>query len=267
MSNEIVLRRRDGRPILDWQDWEAPKEDYQWKAGRSAMELARAWFTSPAPIVPKELRDLLASHSLTMGVRIEEGYPELMTPLPERGEGRNHDLVLRGKSGGTRTTICVEAKVDEPFGDQSVEDYWTVARKKRERADLRPTRAPERIEALLRLVFGVGASPDRAPWGNLRYQLLSAIAGTVLQAVHDESFFAIFVVHEFHTLEMNQELAERNRSDYEHAVRTLIGNFNLEVEAGRLYGPIRIHPEPIGKKDVELFIGKCIGRWRYPERA
>ena len=262
-----MLRRRDGRPILDWQDWEAPKEDYQWKVGRSAMELARAWFTSPTPIVPREFRDLLASHSLTRGILIEEGCPELVTPLPERGEGRNHDLVLKGIRGGIRTTICVEAKVDEPFGDQSVEDYWTTARKNRESADPRPTRAPERIEALLKLVFGVDANPSCLPWANLRYQLLSAIAGTVLQAIQDGSFFAIFIVHEFHTLETNLEQMERNRSDFDHAVRTLIGATNLEVDAGKIYGPIRIHPKPIRKNDVELFVGKCVSRWRYPKRT
>ncbi len=263
----VVLRRRDGRPILEWQDWEPPKENYHWKAGRSAMELARAWFTSPTPVIPKEFRELLNSHSLTQGILIEEGYPEFVTPLPERGEGRNHDLVLKGKMGKIRTTICVEAKVDEPFGNQTVEDYWNAAKKKRESPDSRPSRAPERISALLKLVFGFDAHPNCPPWGNIGYQLLSAIAGTILQAIQDDSFFAIFVVHEFQTLEMNSEQAEKNQSDYAHAVRTIIGSTNFDVEPGKLYGPIRINPKPIREKDVELFVGKCLCRWRYPGRT
>jgi hypothetical protein len=268
LGKDFTLKRRDGTRIDDWQDWEPPKEDYQWKAGRSAMELARAWFTSPAPIVPKEFQALLSSHSLTKGIRLEEGYPEHVTPLPERGTGRNHDLVLKGRTGDIPVTVCVEAKVDELFGNDTVEEYWIAAEKKRSGPGKpKRTRAPERIDALLRLAFGVDAVPDRPPWGTLRYQLLAALTGTILQAIQDGSFFAIFVVHEFHTLEINPERVEKNASDYEQIVRALTGVQTLDVEVGKIYGPIRIHPKPYAKRDVELFVGKCIDRWRYPERG
>jgi len=263
-----VLRRRDGSPILDWKDWEPPKEDYQWKAGRSAMEFARAWFTSPGPVVPKEFRNLLDSHPLTRSIQLEEGFPELVTPLPERGEGRNHDLALKGTIGDRRVTICIEAKVDELFGDNTVGDYWLAATKNRDKPeDRKPTRVPERIETLLRLVFGGDANPDHFPWGKIRYQLLSGLGGTVLQAIRDESHWAVFAVHEFHTLEISREKVTSNMSDFEHVVRTLFRSHDLDVEVGRLYGPIRIDPRPIGKTGVELFLGKCVDEWRIPRRT
>jgi hypothetical protein len=62
---EFVLKGRDGREIRDWRSWTRPKEPYQWHRGRSAMELARAWFVSAVPVCPREIADLLASHPRT----------------------------------------------------------------------------------------------------------------------------------------------------------------------------------------------------------
>jgi len=205
---------------------------------------------------------------MTRGIQIGKGYPELETPLPKRGLGRNHDPVLKGEKGNIKGTICIEAKVDELFGDNTVEEYWKAAIKKRDNlTNPVPTRVPERIEVLLRLVFGSGAVPDQPPWGTIRYQLLAGIAGTILQAIKDGSFFAIFVVHEFHTLDVNSQRVEKNAADFEHVVRTVKMVPNLAVETGKLYGPIRIHPKPFANKDVELFIGKCIDKWHYPHRT
>jgi hypothetical protein len=41
---------------------------------------------------------------------VEYVRPECVTALPERGEGRNHDLVMVGKSKKAQVTVCVEAK-------------------------------------------------------------------------------------------------------------------------------------------------------------
>ncbi|OGT34152.1 MAG: hypothetical protein A2W28_06600 [Gammaproteobacteria bacterium RBG_16_51_14] len=232
------------------------------------MELARSWFTSSSPIVPKEFGALLNSHSLTRGVKIESGQPELVTPLPERGEGRNHDLVLIGKRRGLSVTICVEAKVDEPFGNQTVGGYWLEARKKRDRIKNPVTsKAPERIESLLRIVFGNSAKPDHDPWSGIRYQLLAAIAGTVLQAEQAGSFFAVFAVHEFHTDAIDGDRALENTSAFEHLVRVLTGHHELKVEPGKLYGPIRIFANQYLHKDKELLVGKAVSVWRVPYRT
>jgi len=83
------------------------------------MELARSWFHSGSPVCPHELQELLKSHPLTNGCDFLEGQPELVTTLPERGEGRNHDLWLRALCLAGSVTVCVEAKADEAFGDLS----------------------------------------------------------------------------------------------------------------------------------------------------
>ena len=267
VQKKITLMRQDGTPIRGWQDWEPPKEDYHWKPGRSAMELARSWFTSSSPIMPKEFRALLNSHSLTKGIKIDTGQPELVTPLPEPGEGRNHDLVLHGHRGGVSVTVCVEAKVDEPFGNQTVGGYWQEAKKKRDQSDNPvPSKAPERIESLLRIVFGNSAKPNLDPWSGIRYQLLAAVAGTILQAERAGSFFTVFAVHEFHTHMVDSEKIEKNALAFEYLVQVLTAHNDLKVKPGKLYGPIRIFRNQYLQQDKELLLGKAVCAWRMPRR-
>jgi hypothetical protein len=45
---------------------------------------------------------------------------EIITPLPERGEGRNHDVACTCMIGKWLATVCIEGKTDESFGEQTV---------------------------------------------------------------------------------------------------------------------------------------------------
>jgi len=56
------------------------------------------------------------------------------------------------------TTGCIEAKADEPIGEK-IGQYW-----RRMKGREKSTLAPERIEALLKTVFGADASPSKRPW-------------------------------------------------------------------------------------------------------
>ena len=123
----MVLLRPDGAPINKWEEWTRPKRDYQWKAGRSAMELARSWFKDGNICAPKEWIELLSSHKRLSGFDFTKGVPELVTILPERGEGRNHDLSIQGKTSNENFTLCIEAKEGEPFGSQFVVEYYVSA--------------------------------------------------------------------------------------------------------------------------------------------
>ena len=83
-----ILKSRAGEPINGWETWTRPKHDYQWKEGRSAMELARSWFTSGTAQCPPELQSLFSTSTRTASLQIDEGHPEFVTGLPERGEGK-----------------------------------------------------------------------------------------------------------------------------------------------------------------------------------
>ena len=116
------------------------------------MELALAWFPGDVLTVPHEIKVALLSHLRLDGLKLIQAVPELVTPLPERGEGRNHDLWILGKTPRESITICVEAKADEPFGNYTVAGYRKAALRRR-RSGIK-TRAPERIDALLQIVGG-----------------------------------------------------------------------------------------------------------------
>ena len=143
----LELTRPDGKLIESLEDWTRPKRDYHWKKGRSAMELAKSWFREERLSPPSEFIALLLSEPRLQELKLLRGTPELVTALPERGEGRNHDLALVGQTPQESVTICVEAKADEPFGSETVRQYWERAMRRRNLGN--STRAPERIQALL----------------------------------------------------------------------------------------------------------------------
>lgn len=207
------------------------------------MELAKAWFRQSEISAPQELVQLLRSSGRLTGLQLLRGIPEHVTSLPERGEGRNHDLWLLGRTNQEQITICIEAKADEPFGNETVGEYRLSANKRRESGE--STRAPERITQLLSLV---PAGDNR--WDNVRYQLLTAICGTAIQAQRDGSALAVFVVHEFHTRKTTPDKILANKKDFDAFMAVITGSHE-PVITGTLYGPVTIG-------GVECLIGKAV---------
>jgi hypothetical protein len=247
------LRNREALPIINWEGWVRPKEDYQWKPGRSAMELARAWFAQGNLACPAELDSLLRSNAHTAGSQLIMGEPEFVTRLPERGEGRNHDLWLQAHCSAGGLTICVEAKADETFGNV-ISDEIKKAREGNAR-----TRLPARAEALLRLLFGKPCNPLEKPWSELRYQLITALAGTVIQATCDNSPTAVFVVHEFLGGKLDPERQTQNDMDLRAVVALLMPGCK-DFTTGTLVGPVQIMSGPHLTHSVDLLIGKIQSR-------
>lgn len=215
------------------------------------MELACAWFIGATPQCPPEMQYLLATEPVLAEIVFREGYPEFVTSLPVRGEGRNHDLLLRGSADGREVLICVEAKADEEFGE-IVGDYWTQMKNSSKR-----TRVPERIEKLLRTVFGPNARPDVGPWCDLSYQLLTGVSGTVIQAEKDEIATAVFIVHEFQTPSVQVKKLTVNAAAYARLVACLFSIPAEDVMSGVMY-PTRATGEAIELRGVRLFVGKAV---------
>ena len=252
---DLDLKHVDGSPIADWRAWSPPKDLKHWRAGRSAVELARAWFTSEAPRIPPEFAALLASSQLLVGLRSLHGVPECITALPEAGEGRNHDLVLEGETAGGRVLIAVEAKADEKFG-QRIGKYWAQKLEERSAPGGAPSRAPERVEALVTLLAGTGAAPAQEPWSRIRYQLVTAAAGTLLEAQKRGASLAVLAIHEFRTSETSEENLVRNASDLEEFLAALGMLPKPPMQPGKLYGPWQSPAIPI-----PLLIGKAVYGW------
>lgn len=255
----LKMSRPDGTPIRDWRSWTPPKDPKHWRAGRSALELARAWFMSQEPVCPEEVRVLLATSPGLSDLTLVAGTPEVVTPLPEAGEGRNHDLVLEGVARVGRVLITVEAKGDESFGNELIGGYWGRKRDGREGLSPVRSRAPERIESLLTILLGGPARPSEPPWSELRYQLLTAAVGTLLEAKQRQADLAVPVVHEFKTTETDLLKQERNALDFWRFLEALHLCDASEGRPGQLYGP---HAAPLGLPP--LLIGKAVCDWGAP---
>jgi hypothetical protein len=158
----------------------------------------RSWAGNGEPAVPGELTELLNSHVGTRRIVILNGITEHETILPFSNRGpRSHDLALFGLQDGGAVTVCVEAKADESFGG-------TVATEVLKAKNRSVTNFP-RLDWLTRSLLGISAFQDdqllmlSEDVAELPYQLLSAIAGTLLEAKHRNARKAVFVVHEFRT--------------------------------------------------------------------
>ncbi len=176
----MVIRSRHGDEISSVEEWgrlAGPAAAQHWKDGRSAKELAKSWIAGDGP--QRFLRELFNGLENTRQLRIEEAVAEEQIAFDGfPGGKRNHDLLIRGRCAGGPVVIGLEAKADETFGQ-------TIAKYRRDalvvRASGKTTNAPERLENLLSDIGEISLTQTPS-FGDLRYQLLSGVAGTLAAA-------------------------------------------------------------------------------------
>src|SRR6266566_7023263 len=230
--------------IEQWFDYAPPRGGReQWVPLRSAYELARAWCGGQAGIAaPEPFVRMLTAHPLLDDLQLSAGYAEHRTPL--RGEGRGprvHDLLLIGSGREGRVVVGVEGKADEDF-DRPLGARWEEAQRKR--AARIATNWPERLERLVPALFGVQATTvggDLNPeLADIPYQLLSALAGTLIEAEERQASHAVLVVHVFTSSATKPELVERNRKGFAQFVERIGKVPATAVSDGELYGPFSV---------------------------
>jgi hypothetical protein len=275
LPNEECMRRveirghagQQIRSFVDWEEYALPPERMvHWKEGRSAFELGRSWTGCGEPTAPAELLQLLESREGTRRTVIKSGVTEHQTTLPFGDRGpRCHDLALRAERDGCVTTICIEAKADEPFGRMVADELREAKR--------RPvTRFPERLDWLTRSLLGVPAFKDHEHLilsdviSGLPYQLLAATAGTLLEAQIQEATTAVLLVHEFRTTATVDAKLEANAEALHQFLRLFYSrnggpDEDLPLRPGEMIGPISITERSIAGRptmpsEIPLFIGK-----------
>jgi hypothetical protein len=135
------------------------------------------------------------------------------SPRPERDPRQTANLqetplVVHGLlANGEKVIVCLEAKAGEDL-DRTVDSYRKDAHKKRTKGE--PTNAPERIAALLKRY--VPFDPAEECVGLVRYQFLSALAGTEAETGGSGAEHAVLMLHDFIT---DQRSADKTT---EHAV-------------------------------------------------
>ena len=185
---------------------------------------------------------------------IEEATPEERVPFDDiPGEPRNSDLVAVGTANGRGFALSIEAKADESFGDL-VQDE--LSRASRKLALEIPTRMIMRIERLAEALLPgrIGGSPRL---GELRYQLLTAAAGSIAYAKQRAQQRAVLIVHEFHSTAINNTKRADNQRDLDRFVERVSAGEWTRVADGRLLGPITVPGSEHVPGEVRLFIGKA----------
>ena len=248
----------DIQSVDDWYKFAPPKKGaLQWKDGRSAKELTKAWCANASgPSPPKEFLQLMAPLIDSNQLAHASAWPELQVPIDNLpGEPPNIDLAILSDGKQGRTAICIEAKADEPFG-RYVAEMYDVAVKHREQGE--KTGVPDRIIYLENNLLPERNAnlPDRE---EIRYQLLTGTAAALAVAKLHKAQVAVFVIHEFlFAGHVNEEKVKQNAQDLSRYVIRLTGGAITSVPEGVLLGPLSIPSSESIWGGVSLYLGKVV---------
>lgn len=239
------LNKKD--TINSLEEWHLkcpPKSKIHWQPGRSAMETAKLWLQG----IPKEFTTILKDFNL----ELELCSPELNTRFDKyRGNVRNHDLLIPAKDQMNETfVISIESKVDEPFG-KTIGAYLKIIKRKKENG--KNSNVDKRIEDLRNAIFPL---LDKEIFESLKYQLLTAVAGTLAEAKKQQAKKAIFLVQTLVSSKINQNMHRRNQNDLDKFIHAVSNNNHQNIQDNELLGPFYFAGNNFIPNDVELWIGK-----------
>lgn len=250
-----------GQPIGNLSEWARlapPAAPHHWVEGRSAYEVARAWIDGNAS---ERVITLLALRPELSGVELSRATVEKCTRFDDiHGGPRHHDLLLTGLTDAGPLVVGVEGKADETF-DLPLEEFVKSAQARTAR-----TRAPVRLDRLTLAFFGKTWDEDAAV-ARLRYQLISALAGTLADAKAESAAQAVLMVHEFVTDQTDDALHARNAADLDAFVDRLIGAEAPRVgdTSAWLAGPTAVTGDGTWlPTETQVFVGKLVTRHRLP---
>lgn len=244
------------RTVDRWFELAPPKGGLeQWVAGRSALECARAWCGNGAPAVPVELTALLTSHRDTVGSIIQWITPEHKVRFDRlRGEPRNADIAAVADHPAGLTAINIEAKADEPF-DRLVHELLRDCVTKIA-LDQR-THGVARIQQLAASLLPAVA-PNTSHLGDLRYQLLTGLAGTLAFALAQKAQRAVLVIHEFISDCTDDAKHESNQRELDAFVARLTSGRTRSLPPGQLIGPVSVPGLPLFDDPPVAYVGKVV---------
>lgn len=220
----MKISNKNNRLITNLESWktafiEVDKEN-NWKEGRSACTLAK-YFTTPN-IEESDGIKKIKEYFEALGFsnpKFEYAEIEHPSPFDEYSSPRMQDLVIWGESKKGRILACIEAKVDEKFRNEVLNQAYKKAKQKFEEDP--NSNAQKRIEELCDKYLNVSAESIKSgDENNIRYQLLYYLAGSVCEAKEygNVVFMPIMV---FKTDEYNKTEGDRNREDYKQFIKAL----------------------------------------------
>lgn len=207
------ITNKNGSMIDSFDSWEKAfievDNKIHWKEGRSAFSLAKH-FTSPNiedSYGIKVLKECLNLFGLG-DVKFTHGEIEHESRFDEyRGKGRMQDLLIWGHAERPIVT-CIEAKVDETFGNTINEAYIEADAVSTKKPN---SKAKTRIVNLCKEFYG--NIPSSTICNAIRYQLLYYLAGSLKEAIKIKGDLFIPVIV-YHTNAFNKEIGKNNYDDY-----------------------------------------------------
>lgn len=231
-------------PIITIADWyrlcPPQSKDKHWKDGRSAKETAKHWING-API---EYIDTIKP----LKVCTEIVSPEYVSHFDKNGgNGRNHDLLILDTAN--KIVVGIESKVDEAF-DKTVEKRYNDAII--EKSNNNASKAKERVEELVTTLF----NQKNDVTNQLKYQLLTSVAGTIAEAKKNHCKKAVFLVQTFLSQQMDSKKHRQNQRDLDLFIEAISnGRFKI-IHDGDLLHIGNVPGNEFIPNDVELYIGK-----------
>ncbi len=226
---KIVSPQNPLMPLTDLSAWRdafvaIDKNSGHWKEGRSACSLARYFLSGRGETeIVATLNGILGDNSVEC---LERGEIECLCPFDAYRNPRRQDMGIWGRTkNGRRFFIGVEAKVDEPFSDDTLGSACEKAIKTK---IAKPeSHALDRIHGLCDW-FGV--SPEDEAVRDLRYQLFHFTKGTADMA---DSDIRIMLLLTFHTPEYDSKKGEGNAFDWQMFLKRFFvpvtGGYRLNI--------------------------------------
>ena len=211
---QMNINDSKGNDIKTLEQWSASVSRAHWVEGRSAYALADFILNrNGAAYLESRI-----SSVLSQPVRLEQGAPEYAAKFDRYGGPARLDIGIAGQTAsGESLFVGVEAKVDEPFGSETVCERYQEAV---EYLKSNPrSKAAARVEELLSRYLADNDEPCESRFADVGYQLLTASAGTVAS----DADISVFYVMVFKTRLYNGEKGEENRLDYENFINLVGG--------------------------------------------
>ena len=243
-----ITIRTDLGPITSIDDWAAAIPPKQWKEGRSARELARAWWPEGRrPSEPDEFAALLDSGGF---VGLTLGSIRVNAIIPVDDTSWQPDLAITAHCEDGPLAIVVDAIADERFGDRLGNVLVDAAR---QIGRDEPSPIVGRVQRL--------AAQLLPPWKDglphleeLRHDLLMGAAATMAFASSIGATRALYIVHELVYLDRTKESDRRkNREELDLFVRRLSHGEEERLKRGVLLGSILVPGYPA----IALQVGKA----------
>jgi hypothetical protein len=243
-GDRMLMKNSLGKTINTFDDWEAysspTTKKHNWVDGKSTKELAKVWMRNGTGQIPDELTSLFNSAPELGHVEINLAIPECKTKIDQYGTHRLHDLLLYGKNDHDKIVISIEAMIDESFGP-------TI--KDRKANNREHSNMDKRIARLTQALF------YKKDVSHIKYQLLLALGGTLVEAKKHKASFAVFVIHEFVSSSLDPDIIQKNTEDLNEFVSCLI-NKPFFFDYGELMGPYYLPGGEDISRDTPIYIGK-----------